>query len=85
MPGSASVSLIVSIIVMLFCQPLGIVSIVFSALAMSAENGGDMITAGRHLKTANMINMIALGLLLLAVIGVHLFFLFTTVLGVAAA
>lgn len=60
MSGSATSSLIISIIVMLFCcQPLGIVSIVFSALAMAAENSGDLVTADSHLSIANTVNIFA--------------------------
>ncbi|MEM9414919.1 MAG: CD225/dispanin family protein [Planctomycetota bacterium] len=42
-------NLVFAILMMLFCcQPLGIVAIIFSALAMSANNSGDFDTAHRQ-------------------------------------
>ncbi|XAM00980.1 CD225/dispanin family protein [Phycisphaeraceae bacterium D3-23] len=55
--------LVSSILIMLFCcQPLGIVSTVFSALAMSANSSGDYDTAHRQANTARKCNAWGLGL-----------------------
>lgn len=55
--------LVVSILLMLFCcQPLGIVAVIFSAMAMSANSSGDYDTAHRQAKTARTFGAWALGL-----------------------
>ncbi len=60
MNGSPLATLLVSIFVMVFCcQPVGVVSTVFAAMAMGAENAGDITLANRHLSTAHTLNVIA--------------------------
>ncbi len=82
--GKADDQLVVSILVMLFCcQPLGIASIVFSAMAMSANNAGNFDQAHRHANLAKKFNMWAIILGLLYVGAIFLFMI--VMMGAAAA
>lgn len=75
--------LVVSILVMLFCcQPLGIVSTIFSAMAMSANGSGDFDTAHRHAKLAKNFNMWAI---ILGLVYVGAILLFVVLMMAAAA
>ncbi len=76
MQGSPMTTLIVSVLVLaLCCMPLGVVSVVFSALAMSAESSGDFVTAERHLGTAHTVNTVAI------VLGIVLILVYVCLLG----
>jgi hypothetical protein len=60
--GEAPHRLVESILVTIFCcQPLGIVAIVFSALAMSANGKGDYADAWEKSKKAKMFIWIGFG------------------------
>ncbi|MFN3168635.1 MAG: CD225/dispanin family protein [Phycisphaeraceae bacterium] len=67
--GEADHKLVWSILVSLFCcQPLGIVAIVFSAMAMGANNSGDYAAAHRHAKMASTFINWAVGLWCAAIV-----------------
>ncbi len=58
-----TLNLILSILVTLFCcLPLGIVAIVFSAIAMSREGSGDYAGAESAARTARICIWISIGL-----------------------
>lgn len=83
--GKADDQLVVSILVMLFCcQPLGIASIVFSAMTMSANNAGNFDQAHRHANLAKKFNMWAI-ILGLVYVGAILFFVVLSIAAGAAA
>jgi hypothetical protein len=61
--------LVESILVTLFCcMPLGIVAIVFSALAMRARDSGNMALAQQRAGTAKLCTLIGFGVGLVVII-----------------
>ena len=69
--------LVWSILATVFCcQPAGIVGIVFTALAMSADGQGNYAVANQHLRTAKTWTWVAFGFGL-AVYAVYAVFVFT--------
>lgn len=75
--------LIVSICVTLFCcLPLGIVGIIFSALAMGAQNQGDHAKAAANVKTAMICDIIGI---VVGIVLIILWIVFTFVVAAGAA
>lgn len=73
--------LVESILVTLFCcMPLGIVGIVFAALAMGARDSGNMAVAEQRAKSAKLFTLIGFGI---GLAGIVLYVVFVVVLGVA--
>jgi len=75
--------LVESILVTLFCcMPLGVVGIVFAALAMSARDSGNMAVATQRAGTAKLFTLIGFGIGLVGIIG---YVLMVVVMGAGAA
>lgn len=78
-----TLNLILAILVTVFCcLPLGIVAIVFAAIAMSREGSGDYAGAESAARTSRIFIWVSFGLGLAVIIIYVLFFL---LLGIGAA
>lgn len=68
------------LVTLLCCLPLGVVGIIYAAMAMSKISSGDYAGAASNIKTSNTWSWIGAGIGLLVVVG----YIILMVLGIAA-